>query len=108
MTEKVQSRNKYHHPSVFHHGLVKLIVLNHLSSINITWETFMEKVATAPTTSPLVMHSTPSPSLSAQLMEVGFSSVKTQISNTPSVFEVTHTYDNGKIQVFSPKLLARK
>ena len=71
ITEKVQSRNKDHHPSLFHHGLVKLIVLHHLSSINMTWETFMEKVAATPTTSPLVMDSTPSPSVSSQPMKIG-------------------------------------
>ena len=54
MTEEVQSRKQDHYPSIFHHGLVRLIVFHHLSSINRTLETFMERVATIPTTSPHV------------------------------------------------------
>ena len=102
-TEKTQSKNQDHYPSLFHHGLFKLIVLHHLSAINMTWEAFMERVAIIPTTSPPVMHITPSPSLSAQSMEVGSSSMKTQISKDPRVFEFTHTYEKGEKHVFATK-----
>lgn len=65
----------------------------------------MERVATTPTTSPLAMHSTPSPSLSAQPMEVGSSSMKTWVSKSPRVFEFTHTNEKGKRHVFAPKYI---
>ena len=61
MTEKVESIKQDHYPSIFHCGLLKLIMLHHLSSINMTWETFMERVAGTLTINPLVMHSTSSP-----------------------------------------------
>ena len=63
----------------------------------------MEKVIAAPTTSTPVMHNTPSPSVSAHPMDVGFSSMQNQISKSPRVIEFSHTYEKGKKQVFSPK-----
>ena len=35
-------------------------------------------------------------------MKVGSSNRKTHISKAPRVFEVTHTYEKGKIQFFAP------
>ena len=80
-----------------------LIVLHHLSSINMTWETFMERVAAMFTASLPFMHSTSSPSLSTLLMEVGSSIMQTHISEAHRVFEFTHTYEKGNREVFAPK-----
>ena len=40
MAEKVQSKGINPYPLLFHHALVKLIFMHHLSANNMTWEVF--------------------------------------------------------------------
>lgn len=48
MTDKVQSKGRHHQSSLFHHVLVKVIVLHQLSQINMSWESFLETSALSP------------------------------------------------------------
>ena len=102
MNEKVQRKGKDHHPSLFNHGLFKLIFLHQLLAINISWETFMETVASTPTTSPPIIHNTPSSP--TQQKEVGSSSRQAEIQKEPRV-EINQTYEKGKRMVFAPKII---
>ena len=97
MTEKVQSKGKYHHTNLFHHGLVKVIFLHQLLEINMSWETFMKTVASVPTTSPPITQSIPSALTNPK--EVGSTSRKAQVPKKPRV-EITQTYKKGKMMVF--------
>ena len=42
MSEKVQVKGKEHHPSLFHHSLIKIVVLHQLAERNMTWDSFIE------------------------------------------------------------------
>ena len=53
MAEKVQVMNTNHYPSLFHHSLVKVIVLHQLAEKNLTWDAFIEIA--------LQMHTTTTP-----------------------------------------------
>ena len=88
MAEKVQSRREDHHTSLFDHDLINLIVLHHLSSINMTWEDFLERLFAAVFVLPII--SSPKP------MENGSSSMHIQASDVPRVVEFSHTYETGR------------
>jgi hypothetical protein len=60
MIEKVQRKGKDHQTNLFHHGLVKVMILQNLSEINIPWETFIQSVSFLPATSQPSSQSTPS------------------------------------------------
>jgi len=42
MFERVQLKGKVNYPSLFHHSLIKVIILHQLKEKNITWDTFIE------------------------------------------------------------------
>jgi len=96
MSEKIQMKNKENYPSLFHHSLIKTIVLHQLSEKGMSWETFLEKtlkwheanVASQPSSMP------------TQQMEVGSSRkhVKRTKEHKP---KVTRMYKRGKRIVFS-------
>lgn len=54
MTYKVQHiEYELQMNNLFHHSLIKIIVLHHLKQLNIAWETFIEaKVFTSPSNQP--------------------------------------------------------
>ena len=95
MAEKVQSRREDHHTSLFHHGLIKLIVLHHLSSINMTWEDFLERLSVPLSVLPIT--SSPQP------MEIRSSRITIHLSDVPRVVGFSHTYERGRREVFVPK-----
>jgi hypothetical protein len=98
MTEKVQSKGKDHQTNLFHHGLVKVMVLQRLSEINMPWEVFIQSASLMPATSQPSSQITPSTPPRPQ--EVG-SSNRFSIRKTPMA-EITQTYKKGKRLVFSP------
>jgi len=51
MTEKVQPKGRDHQGNLFHHSLMKVIVLHQLAHINMTWESFLQGVALIPSPS---------------------------------------------------------
>ena len=95
MTEKVQIKGKDHQANLFHHGLVKVIVLDQLSQINLPWEAFMQSASLFPATSQPSIQSTPLEPPRPQ--EVGS-------LRKPSV---TKTYSRGKRLVFAPNNVER-
>lgn len=53
MSERVQLKGKVRYPNLFHHSLIKVIVLHQLKENNMTWDTFIEVTSkTHITTSP--------------------------------------------------------
>lgn len=42
MSEKIQLKDKEHSPSLFHHNLIKTIVLHQLAERGMAWEAFLE------------------------------------------------------------------
>lgn len=42
MSERVQLKGKVHYPSLFHHSLIKVIVLHQFKEKNMTWDAFIE------------------------------------------------------------------
>ena len=84
MSERIQMKNKEHYPSLFHHSLIKIIVLHQLTKKNMTWESFLEialkwnesNVAAQPSNMP------------AQQMEIGSSRKSMEIPKA----EVTRMY----------------
>lgn len=100
ITEKVQRKGRDHQESLFHHGLVKIIVLHQLSQVNISWETFMQSTTFLPTTSQPTSQSTPSTPSRPQ--EVG-SSNKFLVRKKPRA-DITQSYKKGKRLVFAPKI----
>lgn len=42
ISEKIKMKNKENYPSLFHHSLIKAIVLHQLIEKGVTWETFLE------------------------------------------------------------------
>ena len=62
MIKKVQIKGKDHQSNLFHHDLVKVIFLHHLSEINMPWEEFTESASLLPTTNQPSSQGTPSPS----------------------------------------------
>jgi hypothetical protein len=42
MSEKIQLKDKEHSPSLFHHSLIKTIVLHQLAEKGMAWEAFLE------------------------------------------------------------------
>ena len=48
MTEKIQTMGKAHITNLFHHSLIKILVVHQLSAKKVTWKTFLEKLKTAP------------------------------------------------------------
>ena len=87
MFKKVQMKNKEHYPSLFHHSLIKVVVLHQLEKKNIAWDTFSKAA--------LQRHETTSPShhqdTSAQPTEVGLSNKSKEVPKEPRT-EVTKTY----------------
>lgn len=81
MSKRVQLKGKVHYPSLFHHSLIKVIVLHQLKEKKMTWDTFIEVA--------LKTHITTSPSqhqnMSVQPMELGSSS-----KNDEPKFSKTH------------------
>ena len=60
MTEKVQSKIRYHHASLLHHALVKVIVLHQLIQINMSWEYILEGTTLLPISNQSKSQSSPS------------------------------------------------
>jgi hypothetical protein len=60
MVEKVQHRISDHQASLFHHALIKIIVLHKLAQMNITWETFIHSNVFLSSASQPTSQSTPS------------------------------------------------
>ena len=53
MSKRVQLKGKVHYPNLFHHSLIKVIVLHQLKDKNMTWETLTKAtLKTHITTSP--------------------------------------------------------
>jgi len=42
MSERIQMKNKENYPSLFHHSLIKTIVLHQLAEKNMTLESFLQ------------------------------------------------------------------
>ena len=42
MSEKIHLKDKEHSPSLFHHNLIKTIVLHRLTERGMAWEAFLE------------------------------------------------------------------
>jgi hypothetical protein len=99
MTKKVQSKGEDHQTNLFYHGLVKVMVLQRLSKINMPWEVFIQSTSLLLATSQPSSQSTPS--APPRPHEVGSSS-RLSIRNTPMA-EIIQTYKKGKILVFSPE-----
>ena len=73
MTEKVKTRGQPHITNLFHYRLIKILVMHQRLTKEITSQTFMDKLDTAPGISPTVSpkKTTPSRSKYAQPMELG-------------------------------------
>jgi len=96
MSEKIQLKDKEHSPRLFHHSLIKTIVLHQLAERGMDWEDFLEAT--------LKWHeenaASQSPSASKQQTEMGSSS-KTAEKTHLSKPEVTKVYKKGQRLVFS-------
>jgi len=79
ISKRVKLKGKENYPGLFHHSLIKVIILHHLEKKNMTWDTFIEAA--------LKMHITTSPSqhrtMSAQPMEVRSSRKHDEVSKEP-------------------------
>lgn len=42
MTEKVQTKGRDHQKSLFHHALIKVIILHQLAQVSMSWEAFLK------------------------------------------------------------------
>ena len=94
--------NTYHYPILFHHGLVKVIVLHQLAEKNMTWDAIIELALHMHSTTTPTQEQNISPPMSAQPMEVGSSSKHDEFSKRPRP-EVTLTYQRGRRLVFYPQ-----
>jgi len=48
MTKKVQKKGRDHQASLFHHALIKIMVLHKLVQVNMSWEAFLKETALLP------------------------------------------------------------
>lgn len=99
MVEKVRRMGENHHASLFHHGLVKVLVYHQLAQINLSWDGFVYSTSLLSSPAQSSSHSTPFASL-----EVAFSSKPTK--RVPKA-EVTQKYVRGKKLVFAPDIVER-
>jgi len=90
MSEKIQIKNKEHYPSLFHHSLIKTIVLHQLVEKGITWEPFLETTLKWHEANVAVETS----STPKQQLEVGSSSKSVEKTQVPKA-EVTKVYKRG-------------
>ena len=102
MAEKVRRMGDNHHASLFHHGLVKVLVFHQPSQINFPCEGFV--YSNSLLSSPTQSSSHFIPLASPAYQEVYSSRKPTKI--IPRV-EVTQTYVRGKRLVFSPDIFER-
>ena len=58
MVEKVRRMGENHHASLFHHGLVKVLVFHQLSQINFSWEGFVYSNSLLSSPAQSISHST--------------------------------------------------
>lgn len=54
MAKKIHTRGEPHITNLFHNSLIKIVVMDQLLVKQITWETFLDKLKTAPIISPTV------------------------------------------------------
>ena len=96
MSKKIQLKDKEHSPSLFHHSLIKTIVLHQLAEKGMAWEAFLEAA--------LKWHeknvASQSPSAPKQQTEVGSSRKIVEKTQLPKP-EVTKVYKKGQRLVFS-------
>ena len=59
MTDKVHRKREDHHASMFHHGLVKILVCHHLAEVIFSWDGFMHLASLLPTPTLSSTHFTP-------------------------------------------------
>jgi hypothetical protein len=86
MTEKIWTLGKAHITNLFHHILIKIVVVHQLSAKKVTWKTFLEKLKTTP-------------------MEVGSSRKHVEFSKAPRP-EVTKTYQIRLLSVTLERALS--
>jgi len=96
MSEKVQVKNKENYPSLFHHSLIKTVVLHKLTEKNMTWDYFLEASLKWHESNVSVQHS----NMPTRQMEVGSSRKSEEIPKAPRP-EVTRMYKRGKRLVFT-------
>ena len=96
MSENIQLKEKEHSPRLFHHSLIKTIVLHQLAEKGMAWEAFLEAA--------LKWHeknaASQSPSAPKQQTEVGSSSKTMDKTQLPKP-KVTNVYKKGQSLVFS-------
>jgi len=88
IAQKVQHRQSDYERSLFHHSLIKIIILHQLTENNITWETFIQTNALLSSISQIASLSTSS----APPKHVKGSSSKIPIVDKIPRPEVNHTY----------------
>ena len=102
MAYKVWRLGEDHHASLFHHGLVKVLLCHQLAQINLSWDGFIYSTSLLSSLVQSSSHTTPLNSLAHQ--EVAFTS--RPISRTPRA-EVTQTFVIGKRLLFSTDIFER-
>lgn len=102
MTEKVQRLGENHHNSLFHHGLVKVLVCHQLSHVELSWDDFSN--SSFPSSSP-TMSSDESTSPNSPMQQEVASSRKP--TKGKYMAEVVKTYSGGEGLVFYPNIFER-
>lgn len=106
MTKNIHTGGQPHITNLFHRSLIKILVMHQLSTKKITWETFMDKIKTAPGISPTVSPSktTPSGTMPTRPMEHGSTRKNAEVSEAPRP-KVTKKYQRGNMHMFSPQIV---
>lgn len=90
MSKKIQMNNKEHYPSLFHHSLIKTIVLHQFAEKGMTWVTFFETALKWHEANVVAQAS----SIPKQKMEVGSSSKLVEKIQLPKP-KVTKVHKRG-------------
>lgn len=92
-------KGKEHYPSIFHHSLIKIVVLRRLVEKNMTWDSFIETALQWHETTFSVHHQ----NISTRQVEVGSSSKSVEVPKAPRP-EATRMYQRGKRLVFTSQV----